>query len=505
MFEKISHIEGPSIEREILFSTPFNYFFPDAARSRLCLLPESTDTVAALRELGRVMADPGDTSSQSLDSATPAIYTYFGQFIDHDITARTDRDTDTSFIGRNEPVTQRDPDEVITSLRNGRRPQLDLDSVFGDGPALAGTASPVTITPYSQSQKLYDDHFKLVTFEDSGRRDLPREDNRAAIIPDERNDENLNISQLQFAFLKFFNQVYAEQPNSHSDKQKYIRSRQLVRWAYQYVVVNDYLKTVCDPNVVEETLANGPRYFSSTAGRGDTFMPLEFSAAAFRFGHSMIRPEYQPNASQSPINIMDLLGFAAKDSYFDSGDKQLKQAFEVDWNFYARGGANVQFARKIDTRIAHGLSDLPLGERQVDPILSHLARSNLLRAYNLSIPTGQAVCDAFGVPFLTPEEILNGEEANIKDVIENAYFHHRTPLWYYVLRESAVQKQGECLGEIGSRLVAETIIGLLKQDPNSYLNNQTDPAVKNKAVDVKSGAGGRINELTDILKFADVL
>jgi hypothetical protein len=505
MFEKISHIEGMTSDREILFSTPFNYFFPEAAHSRLCLLPESSDTVAALLELGRVMADPGDIPAEPLDSGIPAIYTYFGQFIDHDITARTDRDTDVSFLGRNEPIVHRDPDEVVASLRNGRRPQLDLDSVFAEGPALAGTGMGGTIAPYSQSQKLYNEHFELVTFEDGGRRDLPREDDRSAIIPDERNDENLNISQLQFAFLKFYNQVYDEQPGSHSDKQKYIRARQLVRWAYQYVVVNDYLTTVCDQNVVEDTLANGPRFISSTAGRGDTFMPLEFSTAAFRFGHSMIRPTYQPNSSQAPIDIMDLLGFAAKDEFFDAGDKQLKQAFEVDWEFYVRGGASVQLARKIDTRIAHGLSVLPLGSRETDPVLSHLARSNLLRAYNLSIPTGQAICDAFGVNPLTPDEILDGEEANIADVIENAYFHYRTPLWYYVLRESALQQQGERLGEIGSRLVAETIIGLLKQDPNSYLNNQADSAVKNKSIDVKPGAGGRINELSDILKFAGVL
>jgi hypothetical protein len=202
---------------------------------------------------------------------------------------------------------------------------------------------------------------------------------------------------------------------------------------------------------------------------------------------------------------MALLGFARDENYFEGSDHQLKDAFALDWEFYARGGAHVQFARKIDTRIAHGLSELPLGSRQVDPVLSHLARSNLLRAYNLSIPTGQAVCDAFGVTPLTADEIVDGEEPNIREAIENGYFHYRTPLWYYVLRESAVQQDGNRLGEIGSRLVAETLIGLLKQDPNSYLNNQTDSAVKNKSIDVKTGAGGKIENLSDILKFAGVM
>jgi hypothetical protein len=500
MFEKISHIDGFTVEKEILFSTPFDYFFPEAARSGLCLLPASEATALALRDLGSAMADPGDTAGEPLDSTIPAIYTYFGQFIDHDITARTDRDTAVSFLGRNEPIAPRDPDQVIASLRNGRRPQLDLDSVFGDGPALAGGGG--TVTPSAQSDQLYDDTLKLETFDQSDRRDLVRGDDRGAIIPDERNDENLNISQLQFAFLTFYNAVYDVQ--SGSAKKKYIRARQLTRWAYQFVVVEDYLKTVCDSNVVEEVLANGPRFFSSTAGRGDAFMPLEFSTAAFRFGHSMIRPEYQLNSNQNPIGIMDLLGFARDPNFFES-DHHLKQAFKLDWEFYARNGSSVQFARKIDTRIAHGLAQLPLGDRIVDPVLSHLARSNLLRAFNLSIPTGQAVCDAFTVNPLTPDEIVDGEEPNIRAVIEGNYFHHRTPLWYYLLRESALQQDGNALGEAGSRLVAETLIGLLKQDPNSYLNNRSDVAVKANAIDVKPGPGGRIQTLNDILKFAGVM
>ena len=216
MFEKISHVDGLQVDKEILFSTAFDYFFPDAARSGACLLPASEATVAALRELGSAMADPGDSDTDSLDSTTPAIYTYFGQFIDHDITARTDRDTSASFIGRNEPIAPRDPDEVVASLRNGRRPQLDLDSVFGDGPALAGGGG--TVAPVAQSNKLYDTSLRLKTFDHDNRRDLVRGDDRGAIIPDQRNDENLNISQLQFAFLTFYNAVYAAQTGSTKRK-----------------------------------------------------------------------------------------------------------------------------------------------------------------------------------------------------------------------------------------------------------------------------------------------
>ena len=135
-------------------------------------------------------------------------------------------------------------------------------------------------------------------------------------------------------------------------------------------------------------------------------------------------------------------------------------------------------------------------------MLSHLARSNLLRGYNLSIPTGQAMCDGFGLTPLTPAELTSGEDPTIASILTSAYFHHRTPLWYYVLREAAVQQSGQRLGALGSRIVAETLIGLLKQDPNSYLSNRHDAAVKNNGIDVKPGAGGVIKNLHDLLRFA---
>ena len=499
MFNKISHIDGLVSDKEILFSTRFDYMFPEAARSKPCLLTRSEGTVTGLRQLADAMADPGEIGDPqaSFDSAIPAVFTYFGQFIDHDITARTDRDGSVSQIGRNEIPFPHEPDYIVENLMNGRRPQLDLDSVFGEGPSLVAAAT-------TQSDILYDGNMRLKTFEAAGppaRRDLMRGEGRAAIIPDERNDENLIISQIQFAFLRFYNNVHSSAGGSPGHA--HIRARQLVRWAYQYVVVNDYLKVVCDPLIVEDTLANGPRYLGAAAGRGSSFMPLEFSTSAFRFAHSMIRPFYKLNAEALDIKIMDLLGPAANDTYFGA-DGQLKADFIIDWPRFT-GGANVQRARKIDTKLARGLFQLPLGNRSGDPVLGHLARSNLIRGFNLSVPTGQAVADAFGVVPLTAAEMIGGESAAITDALQAHYFDHRTPLWYYILREAAVQQDGERLGEIGSRIVCETIINFLKQDPTSYLNNFDDTAVKKTGIDVDPGAGGTIKKLVNIFDFAGVL
>ena len=127
MFERISHVNGIVSEDEILFSTRFDYLFPEAARSKLCLVPNSEESTTGLRALGTAMAtDDLEPPADPNESAIPAIYTYFGQFIDHDTTARTDREGNVTSVGRAEPVHPLDPDFIVANLRNGRRPGFDL-------------------------------------------------------------------------------------------------------------------------------------------------------------------------------------------------------------------------------------------------------------------------------------------------------------------------------------------------------------------------------------------
>jgi hypothetical protein len=49
-------------------------------------------------------------------------------------------------------------------------------------------------------------------------------------------------------------------------------------------------------------------------------------------------------------------------------------------------------------------------------------------------------------------------------------FGRSTPLWYYILAEAKAAAGGLSLGPIGGRIVAETLIGLLRGDPTSYLS-----------------------------------
>lgn len=516
MLKQVSHASGVQPAEEILFSTPFNYLFPDLARSEAAKLPVQTATIRALLSLGDAMADLGtpNDSLEDLDSDIPAVFTYLGQFIDHDITARTDRETGISEIAGTdsnaaefEPAA---PDEVIAQLKNGRRPQLDLDSVYGDGPGLLGADVPGAAT---EAQFLYEDNLLLKVQTGDRVVDVPRVQ-RQAQIADRRNDENVIVSQLHTAFLKFHNAIACGLPQDLSDTARYAQARRLVRWAYQYVVVNDYLKAVAAPSIVDDIVCNGPRFFRPGYSGGAVFMPLEFSVAGFRFGHSMIRPFYQLNR-ETQANVMDLLGVSRdREPEQDllensSGQDRLKPAFRVDWdNFvsFVPKEPLPNLARKIDPLIAKGLFNMALEGAPPNSMLSHLAQRNLLRGYSLSLPTGQAIAKTLGLEPLGADILIHQEKnPRLKEALEAGGFGDRTPLWYYILKESALQTQGCSLGAVGSTLVAETLIGLVKQDPNSYLNNPQDEAVTPHGIGVPPANGiSVIATIGDLLIHAGV-
>ena len=497
MLRNVSHFVDTQEDSEILYDTPFGYMFNFLCRCEEHLLPNNPLTVHYLRKLGEIMADPGTIgdAQPQLDSNIPSVYTYLGQFIDHDITARTDRETNFSKIGRANSVSPLSPNDVVEKLRNGRRPQLDLDSVFGEGPSFNSKYK-------AQADDLFNntslDLFLEEDTSDPNYIDLIR-DRGVARIADHRNDENLMISQLHAAFIKLFNKINTN-ISGLNNAETYARARRLTCWVYQYIVINDYLKQVCDSDVVTDTLNNGPFFYNTSI----PFMPLEFSVAGFRFGHSMIRPFYKINDSHTK-SIMELLG--PNMNGLLSGGK-LKADHVIDWANYVQlnGAVPTNMARKVGPFIAKGLFDLSALNGGVMPpnVLASLTQRNLLRGYSLSIPTGQAIAKAMRITPLTSSEVTQGLNTEQTQLMLDSGFAESTPLWFYILQEAQVQQNANSLGYVGSKLVAETLIGLVKGDHNSYLNNVHDEAVTSDGI-VLPGSTKSIQTIADLLEYAEVL
>jgi len=508
----------------VQISTPFGYLFTNLADSyplaHLPLDPSST-VVTALKALGSAMVDQPDDAGD--DSTTPPIYTYWGQFVDHDLTANTDRDTAVNIIDADlDPLH---PEQVLHDLRNLREPQLNLDSVYGNGPGPHST-DPDEV-PFNG------DKFELGTLAGGppgavviAGDDLPRI-NKKARIGDGRNDENLVIAQIQVSFLKFHNAVVdwlaAHPGDPITGVGDFARARQLVQWHYQWITVHDFLKTVAMPDVVDGLL-NGTitRFFNPPPPPvGATFMPLEFSVAAYRFGHSMVRGAYDwnenfgaPGVGQPPPGGPDaafgqLFRFTGNGGFFGAPSlpNNWPAQFERMTGAVATpAGTNpevpARFARKIDTHLAPPLTDLSNEgtdaalPRRIQRILRRLAVRNLLRGYRLAIPTGQAVANELGIVPLTTAQLLSGDQG-VRDALIDGNFVVATPLWFYVLKEAEVIGLGNRLGPVGSRIVAETILGQLFEDPDSFLRVGWNPSQGVPATD-----GSQLDSIIKMLQFA---
>lgn len=496
--------------------TPFGYLFDDlAAAFPAHHLPATDpDTVRAdLKRLGEALFEQAPPQTDPLEvtsgnSTIPTVYTYWGQFIDHDITANTDRTSAISDV-TTEHVVPILPATVVAELRNLRQPALNLDSLYGDGPSFDQTVPGPDAVPYDGP------YFRLgvvATTNDDGTvppgthvvahdedHDLPRDlanpdvtQRSGALVGDGRNDENLIVAQLHLAMLKFHNAM-VDYVRAHptyppeDDRGVFWRAQQMVRWHYQWLVVHDYLKTVTQAGVVDKVLLGGHPLLHLRDG--ETYMPLEFSIAAYRFGHSMVRGAYDYNANFgvgagvipfAPFNLIFAFTGSARPEAFRGDTTTLPFNWVIEWDrFVDKGSSNpAHFARRIDTQLAIPLNDMV---NQVSPedanlpapiqaILKSLAVRNLLRGYQLSLPTGQAVASALGVPSLTAAELMQGNSDELNGALTDGGFLDTTPLWFYVLKEAEVQANGNSLGAVGSRIIAETIVGQVRNDPDSYLN-----------------------------------
>lgn len=501
---------------------PFGYFFPDAPES-----PADDTTIGRLDALADAMVDAANDPPAD-DSTIPPVFTYLGQFIDHDITANTDRSAGQSVIEMpaGETLTPLARTDVTSSLLNLRKGSLGLDSLYGDGPDDGPAATKLKTALRSPG---FAGMMRLgVPTVEGGRPDLPGDDacdllrigtllDRgeiqaddilgtpiegafsdgngginpiAAVIGDHRNDENLLVAQLHAAFLRFHNRVVVwlqGQSGAPSGEALFEEAKKLTRWHYQWLVVNVYLAKVCDPSVVSDVIANGAAFYAGFLARvkadnGGSLpdehlpLPLEFSVAAFRFGHSMVRGAYDHNR------------------FFGRGDNPILQRAPFDELFRFTGGGGMRgtptlptnwiiewdrfvldtpkepdhVARKIDTLLAPPLQDMA----NEDPgIFRHLAKRNLRRGYRLNIPSAQACIGAMNgggygsITELTQAELTSGPTGQA--VADNGFAEH-TPLWFYILREAEVQADGQHLGQLGSRIVAETLVGLAACDPSSY-------------------------------------
>ena len=386
------------------------------------------------------------------DGPADAGMTFFGQFIDHDITLDT-----TSAIG-----TTIDP----RSIRNVRTPNLDLDCVYGDGPEASN---------YLYSHDPETRNFLLFGRADNPY-DLARNCEGTALIGDFRNDENILVSQIQGAFICLHNILMTHlregDDTAHAVADcaqmgvrmdvwhdilpprlaDFEQVRRFIRLHYQWLILNEFLPSFVEQEDIDHALAHD-------IFPGAPMMPAEFSVAAFRFGHATVQPSYVLRKGEAPIDLFALRGFGPRDP---GATIEMAQFF----------GKKAQHALPVGTKMAATLFELPdnivgsgltWGNLEI-PVAQakKLALRNILRDRTaMQLPSGQQMAHKLGLdPVKTPK------------VLKDRHID-KTPLWFYLLQEAdkkgAGGKSGKLKG-VGGKIVASVFVRLLKEDPESVLN-----------------------------------
>ena len=422
----------------------FGRLFPNLPG--LSALPED------LRILANLMRDE-NIRLPAADSKLYAGLTYFGQFIDHDIT----REKRTQLVDKKIPN--------VNSLVNERTSWFDLDSCFGEN-----------------NEFLNQDGKFDIAININGVEDLLRNTNGTAIIGDPRNEENLIISQLHLLFLKFYNKIFDEVKFKNSQMflpQLITESKKIFLWHYQYIVITQFLKDITGKYYCRlfDSKTNKPIIHQSIKNLGAR-IPIEFSGAAYRFGHSIVRDGYYLNEQLDlfplfdPV-IPDLVGF-----------RSIPSNQKIDWRMffpmaYTKG---FQEWEGIDPFIVKSLFKLPIQVATGEPILP--LRTMIRGADVYDLPSGQDLARAMGIE---EDEILAVSKGNLVfqsidgiapqpdlDLL-NAKFGESTPLFYYILMEAWVYGDSNSLGPLGSAIVGGVMLNLMVLNQDSYLNNGFKP------------------------------
>jgi len=416
-------------------------------------LPASGSAADQAQAAINLIVDPALNVNNPNNTTHTAGTTFMGQFMDHDMTF-----DQTSALGE-----ETDPEDSP----NTRSPTLDLDSVYLGGPRRA---------PHLYGFE--GSRVKLKVGFGGLFEDLPRNAQGVAIIGDPRNDENLMLAGLHAAFLLFHNEAVDYVKARHrrwDDDEVFEEAQRLTRWHYQWMIVHEFVPLFIGQALTDQILHNGRRFYRPRVA----FMPVEFQGAAYRFGHTMIRPSYRANRVGNPGTdpgapnffgmVFDPAGEGQADPVDLRGGVRRPRRF-IGWETFFDFGLlevgssalAVKPNKIIDARISTPMFLLPTqtiaGFETGQPV--SLPARNLLRGVTWSLPSGQKIARE-----------IDAEPVEVPQFRDFGFNLHRsTPLWAYCLHEGFALAGGLTLGPVGGTIVGEVIIGLLELDRNAYLN-----------------------------------
>ena len=473
----------------------------------------------------------------------PAAFAYFGQFLNHDLSAPVGSllqivdEIPDDFIISDKPLPgvakmwrAANTDEILEHIRNEHETPLNLDSLYGDGPFLPN-GQPTS----AEASALYDVqglHFILGTTSEPsaevllanaknpleraiGAPDLPRKregDALVTLIADRRNDGNLILAQLHLAMMLFHNKAVDILHPQYPDAAKcFAAARRLVTRHYHWCILHDFLPRILSNDILKDSI-DYPRPLNR-ADKGK--VPMEFTTAAYRFGHSLISRSYDYNSNfgtgrsmAETAQLGDLFTFTSAGKM--KGADQLPDHWVIDWHrMTADSPINLAHSEAIDMQFAGGMMAVVPEERIVE-FQSIIAR-NLVRGFHRRIPFGQVLAKLYKKDALTACQIRAAmpnalaEDLQFPDADgareKRMELAKQTPAWLYFLCEAKLLEGGEKLGPVASKIIAETFVNLMDLKNGAITGENGRPWQPSQSP-MKTAADQPIASLRDLLIFA---
>lgn len=387
-------------------------------------------------------------------------YTYLGQFIAHDIT----------HLKGSEVTSHGEPAENV-KFKQLVSPTLDLSGIYGNG----FFDSRIRVERATGKMSLgYISISKDPLGNDiiENRGDVPRNHLKEALIADRRNDDNLLLSQFHLKLLEVHNamidELTSKKPELNSiELFNHVRNDLILY--FQEAVLFDYLKEVANDDVWESIILQNKYDIWKIKKHEQLRVPVEFSGAAFRFGHAMIRKAYKLNDRGLNVFIERLLRKTGKFGLDNKDYLTLRD--EVDWRRFFNFG--VESGKNSANLIAPELL-LEINVPGSPNMSGKIGLKNLLRGNELKLASGQEIYEEIKSLKLSKKiepQKLTPEDINMKDNEGRPYFNPKdignflecTPLWFYILVEAAIENSitNKGLGKMGSLIVTETLKKLI--------------------------------------------
>lgn len=456
--------------------------------------------------------DGDDDLDEDENPRIPSGYTYLAQLVAHDI----------SFLGSILPPLP----EAAEAGPNLRTRSLDLQTIYGGGPL----ERPFAFCPATNGGPRVQLRVGLVEgWKEASQearagfgRDLPRArcpltaDDVAGgrrgltevLVADPRNDDHLIIAQTAALFHLLHNAIcerLADNPAAFSpehaddeprpptaftaqERDVFTSARRLTAAVYRDIVRSDLMKRLlCD--AVYARYARAPRPF---LGGGDGGVPVEFSHAAYRIGHAMVRTNYVIR-NDAPFDLDDVLRFTSE----RAADRMPpSRAWTVRWSHFYEvetphhdhlaGPVRLNLSRRLAPSYSPALTASALisvtDDRDDPDLRTGIQRRDLLRGASVRMRSVESLVARIrraAPDLIDPASLLGPEDPAARRAAVRAFLDRGDglpdrltdaekdqvaadpPLLLFLLLEAAVDQGGLCLGILGSVIVGEVVFGAL--------------------------------------------